>query len=92
MSERKGFLYLPDQEVVVSDPGLDNAAALGWCKASFLSVESPMKVLEKVFVSIENFFSDLDARRRDAYLAQSQNVADLERRLRSLDSRPNNFW
>lgn len=51
-----------------------------------------MNVFEKVFVSIENFFSDLDARRRDAYLAESQNVADLERRLRVMDTRNNNFW
>jgi hypothetical protein len=51
-----------------------------------------MNVFEKVFVSIENFFSDLDAKRRDAYLAESQNVADLERRLRTLDSRNTNFW
>jgi hypothetical protein len=57
-----------------------------------MSVERNMKVIEKVFGSIENFFSDLDAKRRDAYLAESQNVADLERRLRSLDSRPHNFW
>jgi hypothetical protein len=64
----------------------------GWCKASFMPVESNMNVLEKVFVSIESFFSDLDAQRRDAYLAESQNVADLERRLRSLDSRPHSFW
>lgn len=51
-----------------------------------------MNVLEKVFVSIENFFSGLDAKRRDAYLAESQNVADLERRLRVMDTRNNNFW
>lgn len=51
-----------------------------------------MNVIEKVFVSIENFFNDLDAKRRDAYLAESQNVADLERRLRALDSRSSNFW
>ena len=51
-----------------------------------------MNMIEKVFVSIENFFSDLDARRRDAYLAESQNVADLERRLRSLESRSQNLW
>lgn len=64
----------------------------GWCIASFKSVEYNMNVLEKVFVSIENFFSDLDAKRRDAYLAESQNVADLERRLRTLDSRNSTFW
>lgn len=57
-----------------------------------MSVESHMNVIEKVFISIENFFSDLDAKRRDAYLAESQNVADLERRLRTLDSRSTNFW
>ena len=57
-----------------------------------MSVESHMNVIEKVFISIENFFSDLDAKRRDAYLAESQNVADLERRLRTLDSRTTNFW
>ena len=51
-----------------------------------------MNVFEKVFVSIENFFSGLDAKRRDAYLAESQNVADLERRLRSLETRETNFW
>lgn len=51
-----------------------------------------MNVLEKVFVSIENFFSSLDAKRRDAYLAESQNVADLERRLRVMDTRNNNLW
>ncbi len=51
-----------------------------------------MNVFEKVFVSIENFFSDLDAKRRDAYLAESQNVADLERRLRVMDTRNNNPW
>jgi len=57
-----------------------------------MSVESHMNVIEQVFISIENFFSDLDAKRRDAYLAESQNVADLERRLRTLDSRSTNFW
>lgn len=51
-----------------------------------------MNVFEKVFVSIENFFSGLDAKRRDAYLAESQNVADLERRLRAMDNRNNTFW
>jgi len=51
-----------------------------------------MNMIEKVFVSIENFFSDLDARRRDAYLAESQNVADLERRLRTMESRSQHLW
>jgi hypothetical protein len=51
-----------------------------------------MNAIEKVIVSIENFFSDLDAKRRDAWLAESQNVADLERRLRQMDSRANNLW
>jgi len=51
-----------------------------------------MNMIEKVFFSIENFFNDLEATRRDAYLAESQNVADLERRLRALDSRSTNFW
>ena len=67
-------------------------AVRGWCEASLLSVESHMNMIEKVFFSIENFFNDLDAKRRDAYLAESQNVADLERRLRALDSRSTNFW
>ena len=56
------------------------------------SVERTMNVLEKVFVSIENFFSSLDAKRRDAYLAESQNVADLERRLRVMNTRHDRFW
>jgi len=51
-----------------------------------------MNVFEKVFDSIEHFFSDLEARRRDAYLAQAQNVADLERRLRAMDSRNGQFF
>ena len=51
-----------------------------------------MNVLEKVFVSIETFFSSLDAKRRDAYLAESQNVADLERRLRVMNTRHDRFW
>jgi len=51
-----------------------------------------MNVFSKVFNSIESFFSDLDAKRRDAYLAESQNVADLERRLRALDNHTTNVW
>jgi hypothetical protein len=51
-----------------------------------------MNVLEKVITSIENFFCDLDARRRDAYLAEAQNVADLERRLRAIDSGSKPLW
>jgi hypothetical protein len=51
-----------------------------------------MNVFEKVFTSIENFFSALDARRRDAYLAEAQNVADLERRLRAIDSGSKPLW
>lgn len=51
-----------------------------------------MSVFSRFLSSIELFFSHQEQKRCEAYLAESQNVADLERRMRKMEFRPNTFW
>jgi hypothetical protein len=39
-----------------------------------------------------SWFSDWQTRQRDAYLAQSQDLADLEQRMRRFDQECNELW
>jgi hypothetical protein len=51
-----------------------------------------MDVFSKLLGSIDKFFSRQERKRDEAYLAESQNVADLERRMRKWEFHPNTFW
>lgn len=44
-----------------------------------------MSVIGRFFSSIEQYFHRAEVRRVEAYLAQAQNLPDLERRMRALE-------
>jgi Protein of unknown function (DUF3563) len=48
-----------------------------------------MNVFTKLLDSIDNLLFSQEIRRREAYLAQAQNVQDLETRMRRLES---DYW
>lgn len=47
-----------------------------------------MKTIERLLTAIERFFYRLEMRRIERYLSQAQNAADLEQRIRALESHP----
>jgi hypothetical protein len=50
-------------------------------------METTVKILNSVLDRLDSYFDRQEMKRYEAYLAQSENLADLERRMREFDRR-----